>query len=277
MTCLWWMTLRWVLIWSRFGASSAKITPSQDPTLYTMTLHVEKITSQEVGDYFCHAENALGSSTRAVSVRIRQTAPANNISECCMAQNVSSSCMGACSFYVDIEAVIDRPECISDFDKLMKCAADGSDHRGCCASHDVPRRCLNWCRGEPISSGGICALQHTRSIVSCFQENRDRLPGPPQNLAVQIMSNEEVLVRWDPPVKNPHTVEGYRVFWHDLDPSTENFSNVINGLGTSRLDAKETTIKLDGLREDVVYELVVKAGNHYGEYLLKLTVCRKLK
>jgi hypothetical protein len=31
--------------------------------------------------------------------------------------------MDACTFYLDIDAVIDKPECINDFDKLMKCAA----------------------------------------------------------------------------------------------------------------------------------------------------------
>ncbi|XP_050094930.1 Ig-like and fibronectin type-III domain-containing protein 1 [Anopheles aquasalis] len=239
-----------------------------DNSLYVMTLTINKLGAQDVGDYFCHAENALGSSTRAVSVRIRNTAASSNISECCASQNVSASCMSACSFYIDIESVIDRPECIVDFDKLMRCAADGSDHRGCCASKDVPRRCLNWCRGEPITPPGICALTHTRTIVGCFQENRDRLPGPPQNLKVQVMSDEEVLIRWDPPTKNPATVEGYRVFWHDLEPVSDNLSNVINGLATSRLDAKETSIKLEGLKPNVMYELVIKAGNHLGASVL---------
>jgi len=36
---------------------------------------------------------------------------------------VTAVCMNACSFYLDIDAVIDKPECIGDFDKLMKCAA----------------------------------------------------------------------------------------------------------------------------------------------------------
>jgi len=98
----------------------------EDPTMYTMTLHIGKLGPQDAGDYFCHSENLLGSSTRPVSVRVRNTAAVHNISECCMAQNVSSTCMVACSFYIDIDAVIDRPECIVDFDKLMKCAADGS-------------------------------------------------------------------------------------------------------------------------------------------------------
>uniref|UniRef100_A0A6B2EFR4 Putative receptor mediating netrin-dependent axon guidance n=1 Tax=Phlebotomus kandelakii TaxID=1109342 RepID=A0A6B2EFR4_9DIPT len=243
-------------------------TDPEDPSLYTMVLHITKLGGSDIGDYYCHAQNALGSIIRAVSVRMRNTPAVHNISECCNAQNVSSACMSACSFYIDIDAVIDRPECIVDFDKLMKCAADGSDHRACCASQEVPRKCLNWCRGEPLGNGQLCAVQHTRTIIGCFQSNRDLLPGPPQNLAVTILSNEEVMVRWDPPIKNPQTVEGYRVFWHDVNPSTESLQNTINGLGTSRLDAKETSIRIDGLKQHVMYELVVKAGNHQGASVL---------
>jgi hypothetical protein len=50
-------------------------------------------------------------------------AATNNVTQCCIEQNVTAGCMDACSFYLDIDAVIDKPECISDFDKLMKCAA----------------------------------------------------------------------------------------------------------------------------------------------------------
>jgi hypothetical protein len=50
-------------------------------------------------------------------------AATNNVTQCCIEQNVTVGCMDACSYYLDIDAVIDRPECISDFDKLMKCAA----------------------------------------------------------------------------------------------------------------------------------------------------------
>ncbi|XP_055693632.1 Ig-like and fibronectin type-III domain-containing protein 1 [Lutzomyia longipalpis] len=243
-------------------------TDPDDPSLYTMVLHITKLGGSDVGDYYCHAQNALGSVTRAVSVRMRNTPAVHNISECCISQNVSSACMSACSFYIDIDAVIDRPECIVDFDKLMKCAADGSDHRACCANQDVPRKCLNWCRGESLGNGQLCPVQHTRTIIGCFQSNRDLLPGPPQNLGVTILSNEEVMVRWDPPIKNPQTVEGYRVFWHDVNPSTESLQTTINGLGTSRLDAKETSIRIDGLKQHVMYELVVKAGNHQGASVL---------
>jgi hypothetical protein len=38
----------------------------------------------------------------------------------------------------------------------------------------------------------------------------DRLPGPPQNVHVELIDAHSVRVRWDPPVKNPNTVELYR-------------------------------------------------------------------
>lgn len=242
-----------------------------DPITYTMILKIMKLGVDDAGDYFCHAENALGSVTRPVSVRMRNTAAVTNIAECCAIQNVSSTCMDACSFYLDIESVIDRPECLADFDKLMKCASDGSDHRGCCAQKEVPRKCLNWCRGEAVTQGGAaCAIQYTKTIVGCFQENQNRLPGPPQNVMLQKILDEQVLVKWDPPIKNPSTVEGYRVFWHSADYSKENLTNALSGLGTSRLDAKELSIKISGLEHNVLYELVVKAGNHYGNFIARL-------
>lgn len=43
-----------------------------------------------------------------------------------MQMNVSSECIDACSFHLDMDNIMDRPECMNDFEKLMKCAADGS-------------------------------------------------------------------------------------------------------------------------------------------------------
>lgn len=245
---------------------------SDDPSQLTMTLTILRLTNEFTGDYFCHAENDLGSSTRAVSVRIRNLpAASHNVSECCVAQNVSAACMDACSFYIDIDAVKNRPECLVDFDKLMKCAADGSDHRSCCANGDVPRYCLNWCRGEPLNSlkYGVCVLQHTKTIIDCFQSNRDRLPSPPLNVDVLVVSNSEVLIKWSPPKKNAHMVEGYRVYWHEVEPVTDNNPiNSINGIGTYRVDTKDMNIRIGDLRPNIIYELVVRAGNQFGSSVL---------
>lgn len=133
---------------------------------------ITDITDTDGGDYFCHAENAFGSATQPVSVRLRNVAASGNVTQCCVEQNVSAPCMDACTFFLDLDAVIDKPECSADFDKLMKCAADGSDHRSCCGQRGVPRRCLDWCRGEPLFNVKYCGRSFTKQIMSCFQEGR---------------------------------------------------------------------------------------------------------
>ncbi|XP_043647954.1 Ig-like and fibronectin type-III domain-containing protein 2 [Drosophila teissieri] len=279
------------------------------PHYYTMSLRISKLQANDVGDYFCHADNPYGATTTPVSVRIRNTPALNhNVSECCAAQNVSMPCRSACSYYVDFDAIADRPECIVDFDKLMRCAADGSDHRSCCADEHVPRKCLNWCRGESVRSKEICSLQYARTIVGCFEKNRDRLPGPPENIVVSVVSDSEVNIRWDAPTKNPNAVDGYRIFYHEaaiLPPTSSssssssssgapssdsgssmenpgmdtlaamnnatsmgNSNNAMAALEIRRIDVKDTTISINGLKKDVLYELVVKAGNSYGASVL---------
>ncbi|CAG2057021.1 unnamed protein product, partial [Timema podura] len=185
---------------------------------YIMHLTIHRIGDKDDGDYFCHAENAFGSATQPVSVRIRNV-----------------------------------PECINDFDKLMKCAADGSDHRSCCAQWGVPRRCLDWCRGEPLLNNKFCVLSYTKQITSCFHEGRDRLPGPPQNVHIDIIDAHSAQVKWDPPVKNPGTVEMYRVFWRQ-----------VGSRNAAKNDTKVTRLRIMGLKEGATYECVIKAGNHFG-------------
>lgn len=38
-------------------------------------------------------------------------------------ENVSKECIGACSYFLDMDSVIDNPKCLPDFDKIMKCYA----------------------------------------------------------------------------------------------------------------------------------------------------------
>ncbi|EDW70342.2 Ig-like and fibronectin type-III domain-containing protein 1 [Drosophila virilis] len=269
-------------------------------TIYAMSLRISKLQANDVGDYFCHAENPFGSSTTPVSVRIRNTPNlSRNVSQCCAEQNVSLTCRDACTYYVDFDAIANRPECIVDFDKLMKCAADGSDHRSCCADEQVPRKCLNWCRGDSVRSKEICSLQYARTIIGCFEKNRDRLPGPPENVVVSVLSDNEVNIKWDAPTKNPNAVDGYRIYYHEaallppLSAAQPNESSMEPGLDTlasmnnatsmgnnnnnnriagaveiQRIDVKDTIISINGLKKDVLYELVVKAGNTYGASVL---------
>ncbi|KAG5899208.1 hypothetical protein JTB14_034466 [Gonioctena quinquepunctata] len=222
---------------------------------YVMQLTIKQIQDADVGDYYCHAENAFGSSTKPVSVRIRNMAAYTNVTQCCIEQDVTSPCMDACTFHLDIDAVIDKPECIQDFDKLMKCAADGSDHRSCCAQQNVPRRCLDWCRGDPVLNNKMCVLSYTKVIMSCFHEGRDKLPGPPQNVHVDFIDPHSVEIIWDPPVKNAHTVELYRVIIKAMDPpAREGFKE----------DTPGTRLRIQDLKAGATYQVVIKAGNSKG-------------
>lgn len=48
----------------------------------------------------------------------------NNVTQCCVQQNVTAGCLDACSSsYLDINVAIARTDCFNDFDKLMKCAS----------------------------------------------------------------------------------------------------------------------------------------------------------
>ncbi|CAH2043160.1 unnamed protein product, partial [Iphiclides podalirius] len=228
------------------------IADPEDHTKYTMRLIIKKITEADEADYFCHAENAFGKTLRPVSVRLRPTSPHHNVTECCTQMNVSSSCIDACSFHLDMDNIMDRPECMDDFEKLMKCAADGSDHRACCASWGVPRTCLELCRGGPVSR--TCAVQHARRALACFRDAGARLPGPPRGLRAHAAPTPNaVLLSWEPPLKNPQTVYLYRVFWRAYGAKVP-----------EKLDTSETSVVLTGLKDEVRYECVVKAANDVG-------------
>ncbi|XP_060866861.1 Ig-like and fibronectin type-III domain-containing protein 1 [Metopolophium dirhodum] len=230
------------------------IRSKEDYTKFVMELTISKLTETDDGDYFCHAENSFGSSTKPVSVRIRNSVMTNNVTQCCVQQNVTAGCLDACSSsYLDINVAIGRADCFNDFDKLMKCASDGSDHRACCSDRGVPRRCLEWCRGEPVNNK-MCVLSYSKSILACFHELRDKLPGPPTNVRLENVDAHTITVKWDPPAKNPQTVEVYRVFWR----------RVGNNSPPEKNDTKETSMKISGLKDDLTYELVLKAGNSRG-------------
>lgn len=69
------------------------------------------------------------------------------------------------------------------------------DHRSCCIGMEVPRRCLDWCRGESLTTAKYCALAYTQHIIGCFQEGQDKLPGPPQNVKVIPSSLHSAKIR----------------------------------------------------------------------------------
>lgn len=107
----------------------------------------------DVGEYYCHAENAFGSMTQPVSVRIRNVATSNNVTQCCMEQNVTSTCMDACTFHVDIDAVKDKPECI----QVCKCTVVTIFQN---VMWNFSRTLINWWNA-PLMDQTIVIVAHT--------------------------------------------------------------------------------------------------------------------
>uniref|UniRef100_A0A4D5RKC4 Putative neural cell adhesion molecule l1 n=1 Tax=Ixodes scapularis TaxID=6945 RepID=A0A4D5RKC4_IXOSC len=222
------------------------------PHYYQSYLIVKGVTKEDAGTYFCSAENQHGSMAGTVTLSVLERS-SRNTTRCCETIGVSRHCMAACTFDIDINFAVNRPQCIQDLDKLMHCAADGSDHRQCCRTKGVPTGCQRWCVGRPVIHTTQCALAASREIVACFEEGKAMLPGPPQNVKVRQLSPNAVEIRWDPPIKNPDVVQWYRVLWRHVGSQSIN-----------RNETLKAPFNLTDLPTGLIYEFLVKAGNHYG-------------
>jgi len=116
----------------------------------------------------------------------------------------------------------------------------------------------------------------------------DKLPGPPQNVKVEILSDTEAKVSWDVPTINPHTASVYRyvdffqkeicifkrIFYQQEKPTKTHFVffrvfwRPIGQKMSERQDTQLTFVKLSNLKPGFHYETVVKAGNSHGTSVL---------
>ncbi|CAG0895734.1 unnamed protein product [Darwinula stevensoni] len=256
----------------------------ENPGYYLMRLGISSVNASDNGEYRCFAENAFGNMSQVIQVSVRprvllvermkcigngdqrmmglnegcaiyvyEQEKVMNVSECCRKEGVSPECLDACWMNVDFESLADNPHCIPEYYKIMKCAADGSDHRGCCSQWGVPKRCLDWCRGEAVPNAPLCLISFLQQMLSCFHEGKDMLPGMPGNVHVEPVDDVTVNVIWDPPDKNAKMIDAYRVFWRPVGSAS-----------AEKTDTKETHLQIGGLEAGVSYEAAVKAGNNYG-------------
>jgi len=225
-----------------------------DPTVFHLTLKIEKVQMSDMGSYYCFANNSLGVDSRPAVLEVLETPPSVvDVTECCRRHNVSLGCQDVCSFSVDFDLLVRRPQCLADFQAVMKCGSDGSDHRHCCSTGGVPAGCLDWCRGQPVQDSQVCAVEHSQTIVSCFHAGQESLPGVPRDIKVRPIDGHSALVFWAAPEKNPQAVDLYRVFWRP-----------IGAKGANKSDTISRKLVLSGLESGTRYEVVVKAGNSNG-------------
>uniref|UniRef100_A0A131YT19 Neural cell adhesion molecule l1 n=1 Tax=Rhipicephalus appendiculatus TaxID=34631 RepID=A0A131YT19_RHIAP len=222
------------------------------PHNYQSYLIIKGVTAEDAGAYFCSAENQHGSMAGTITLSVMPRS-ARNTTNCCASLGVSAPCLTACAFDIDINFAVNRPQCIRELDKLMHCAADGSDHRQCCRTKGVPSSCLRWCVGRPVFQTTQCALAAAKEIVSCFEEGKAMLPGPPQNVRATQVAPGAVDIYWDPPLKNPDVVQWYRVLWRSVGSQSIN-----------RNETLKPPFQFRDMEKGLIYEFLVKAGNHYG-------------
>eukprot|EP00090_Calanus_glacialis_P031499 TRINITY_DN5209_c0_g1_i1.p1 TRINITY_DN5209_c0_g1~~TRINITY_DN5209_c0_g1_i1.p1 ORF type:complete len:1460 (-),score=250.05 TRINITY_DN5209_c0_g1_i1:454-4833(-) len=226
----------------------------EDSATFYLSMKIAKVNQSDGRTYYCHANNTLGASSVPMVVNVTdEPPPVINVTQCCLQQNVSADCLDICSFSIDFDMMIRKPQCIPQFSQMMSCASDGSDHRHCCSTGGVPATCLDWCRGEAVEETEVCALSHSKTIVECFHKGTENLPGKPLNIKVRPIDKSSAMVFWDQPEKNPHAVELYRVFWRPVGSKSANKSDTV-----------QRKLVLHDLHSGTTYEVVVKAGNSNG-------------
>ena len=107
----------------------------EDSATFYITMKISKVDRLDGLTYYCHANNSLNESVAPMNVKVLDEPPqVINVTECCVRQNVSSDCLDTCSFSIDFDTMVRKPQCIPEFSKMMSCASDGSDHRHCCST-----------------------------------------------------------------------------------------------------------------------------------------------
>lgn len=246
-----------------------------------MHLYINELNEKHFGDYFCHAENVYGASTRLVSLKQDQFyRNVTNVIDCCIDEGVSSYCMKACGYFLDIDVVKDRSECLIDLDKLMKCASDNTDHTICCKKSNVPVHCMNWCTGDVynLTEQNSCALEYATNIIDCYQSNRNHLKNAPLNLHFRQNGIGSALIMWTFLNRSNDKIDGYRIYWQSMNDNQTDFHQMnsrkmnVGDINVFYADTKESQIEIFGLQPNILYMFTVKAANKFGEHLSLLCV-----
>ena len=223
----------------------------KNTSVYSYTL--TNLTLSDSDQYSCFANNSLGDDSASMTINVTLPRTFTNVTSCCKAVGISSDCLPLCSQDIDLDWFSVTSQCLSQFPKVMSCAAAGSDHRHCCQEKGLPTEALDWCRGTGGTETVVLALAFSQIIQGCFHQGQGQLPGPPSNLSVKVLSPSEALVFWNQPIKNPEAVEIYRVFWRPVSDERVN-----------KVNTMQMNLHLNELVVGASYEVAVKAANGKG-------------
>ncbi|KAG5899209.1 hypothetical protein JTB14_034467 [Gonioctena quinquepunctata] len=213
----------------------------------------------------------------------------HNYTDCCIAKNVSSSCIGFCNIQSILEGTTgqDPEQCEMDFPAIVSCMADGRNHVPCCIQERVPDICQDVCKGEytaitnNIKTHFSCS-SYTEQTLACIVEGIELLPSPPEIVEVEALTEKSIKVEWSWPVSNTETITAYdvnvtslrsfdeRIVGSEEDDTPRN-SSISKGI-LVKVPADQNITILQNLIPFTMYEISVTAVNRHGTSLPSYTV-----
>ncbi|CAG9815870.1 unnamed protein product [Phaedon cochleariae] len=208
----------------------------------------------------------------------------HNYTDCCLAKNVSSNCLGFCNIQSILEDYFsgttgqDPEQCEPDFPAIVHCMADGRNHVPCCIQERVPDICQDVCKGEytvitnNIKTHFSCS-SYTEQTLACITEGIELLPSPPENVEVEAISQTSIRIEWSMPISNSETVTEYAVNVTSLrtfddekmeDDSPRSNSSSITQSIMVKVPANEKMTVLNNLLPFTMYEM---KGNSFIQIL----------
>ncbi|XP_063443791.1 Ig-like and fibronectin type-III domain-containing protein 2 isoform X2 [Mytilus trossulus] len=182
-----------------------------------------------------------------------------NLTECCIQKSLRKDCLKLCNYDFIISASTTdlytiALACSNDFDKVISCGADGRDHTQCCRERQIPKNCLNVCKGDMNNADILCAFQAPQ-ITQCFVEGIVDQPRPPSNVRIAQITGHTVTVSWSPPTGGPKA-ESYYVYYN-IPMKTELQQD-------NKIMTNKTTYILQNLDRGYTYDIYIVSANSEG-------------
>ncbi|XP_060074890.1 Ig-like and fibronectin type-III domain-containing protein 1 [Ylistrum balloti] len=240
-----------------------------DSGLYAFyTLVISGLQEEDAGHYMCDIQGTDISSVHTLNIteappkpEVPNVSQNFNFTECCVNENVSSSCMPACNPYSVSVSFDPATACSTDLYKILRCGSEGKNHAGCCKRRLVPNKCLDLCLGRLPSNADdsyLSCLNHVMDMFACVEQGRDLLPSPPVSVsAVATSQFDSILVAWQKPLDNSDIVTSYRIHYK-VSMSGTLYSS------TPLIDKHDMLFSLSNLVKNTEYVMYVTASSDHG-------------
>ncbi|GFS33092.1 ig-like and fibronectin type-III domain-containing protein, partial [Nephila pilipes] len=266
----------------------------------TWVLQVQKAQVNDSGRYICEVNTSPRMQIYRLLTVVERT-PSNskafpvdhNYTSCCVNHKVPASCQEFCSLQSVIMGGHPNPwQCMDHLPVITKCLTDGRNHMPCCVKQNIPEICRSVCTGDygltTVLQHYSC-MDHTIPTLSCIAEGIELLPGPPQEVSVEPLSDTELKIKWVPPHQDV-PIEKYNISiklvkeLSDLqemetgmadqkkmskmpDMKKPGATSSVKSLMRVLVDGNKTSYVASGLLSVTMYEVQIISENSHGSSL----------